>query len=111
MGRAKKTSALLTARIHDRTAHHSRALRDPDKKKPGHPRGAGSARAVGRTGQRAGRPGPDGVESATPGRLSTVLALVAGAASNGQPAAARAGGRVGGGIEASGGGGFGGPGG
>ena len=40
-------------------AHHSR-VRDTDKKKPGHPRGAGSARAVGRTGQRAGRPGPDG---------------------------------------------------
>ena len=30
------------------------------QKKPGHPRGAGSARAVGRTGRRAGRPGPDG---------------------------------------------------
>src|SRR2546428_7934375 len=38
--------------------------------------------------------------SATPGGLSAVLALVAGAASHGQPAAARAGGRLGGGIEA-----------
>src|SRR2546427_6595224 len=37
--------------------------------------------------------------SATPGRLSAVLALVAGAASHGQPAAARTGGRIGGGIE------------
>src|SRR2546428_9898402 len=39
--------------------------------------------------------------SATPGRLSAVLALVAGAASNGQPAATRTGGRIGCGIESS----------
>src|SRR2546427_737362 len=37
--------------------------------------------------------------SATPGGLSAVLALVAGAASHGQPAAARTGGRIGCGIE------------
>ena len=38
---------------------HPARRRDPGKKKPGHPRGAGSARAVGRTGRRAGRPGPN----------------------------------------------------
>ena len=52
-----------TGPAHTRTeaAQPLRSVRDLGKKKPGHPRGAGSARAVGRTGQRAGRPGPDGV--------------------------------------------------
>jgi len=40
--------------------HTASASPRSGQKKPGHPRGAGSARAVGRTGQRAGRPGPDG---------------------------------------------------
>ena len=57
-GRAKRTPALLTARR--RTHAHRSGVPRFRQEKPGHPRGAGSARAVGRTGRRAGRPGPDG---------------------------------------------------
>jgi len=57
-------SAQLRAR--DRTRTPRDASVGPGKKKPGHPRGAGSARAIGRTGQRAGRPGPDGVNQLHP---------------------------------------------
>jgi len=44
----------------EKDLHTAQAFPRSRQKKPGHPRGAGSARAVGRTGQRAGRPGPDG---------------------------------------------------
>jgi len=62
-----KGAASARLRASDRTRTHSpTTFRDPGKKKPGHPRGAGSARAIGRTGQRAGRPGPDGVNQLHP---------------------------------------------
>src|SRR5438270_8471986 len=63
------------------------------------PQGSRECRAIRRAGRRAGRPGPDRGKLATPGRLSAVLALVAGPVSHGEPAAARAWRRVGCGIE------------
>jgi hypothetical protein len=48
------------SRARTRTPQFATRVPRSRQKKPGHPRGAGSARAVGRTGQRAGRPGPDG---------------------------------------------------
>src|SRR5439155_15047761 len=64
-----------------------------DKEKPRQSRGAGTAGALG--GLASGRAGQSLARSRAPGRLSTVLALVAGAVANGQPAAARTGGRIG----------------
>ena len=53
-------AASARPRTRDRTRSQRQGTSAIRTKKPGHPRGAGSARAVGRTGRRAGRPGPDG---------------------------------------------------
>ena len=59
-------AASARPRTRDRTRSQRQGTSAIRTKKPGHPRGAGSARAVGRTGQRAGRPGPDGVNQLHP---------------------------------------------